>query len=113
MGRHKARVLRRASQDGRVRNIRMKWPKWSIATSNSGDPMPILFGSIFMFVSLPGFVMMLVNSDRNAGVIKTALLVVLGGGIIIGALFILLGLRICSFPGSRLYRITHGRIFSR
>jgi hypothetical protein len=91
----------------------MKWPKWSIATSNSGDPMPILFGGIFVVISLPGFLMMLVNSDRNSGVIKTALLVVLGGGIIIGALFILLGLRICSFPGSRLYRITHGRIFSR
>ena len=40
---------------------------------------------VFMLVSLPGFLMMLVNSDPSAGVIKTALLVVLGGGIVIGA----------------------------
>jgi hypothetical protein len=91
----------------------MKWPKWSIATSNSGDPMPILFGAIFLFISLPGFLMVLFNSDRNSGGIKTPLLIVLGGGTIIGVLFVLLGLRLCSFPGSRLYRITHGRIFSR
>jgi hypothetical protein len=91
----------------------MKWPKWSIATSNSGDPMPILFGAIFLFISLPGFLMVLFNSDRNSGGIKMALLIVLGGGTIIGVLFVLLGLRLCSFPGSRLYRITHGRIFSR
>jgi len=91
----------------------MKWPKWSIAQSNSGDPMPILFGVIFLFISLPGFVMVLFNSGREAGTIEVPLLFVLGGGIIIGVLFVVFGLRICSFPGSWLYRITHGRIFSR
>ena len=90
----------------------MKWPKWSIAQS-SGDPMPILFGAIFLFISLPGFLMVLLNSDRNSGGINVLLLFVLGGGIIIGLLFVILGLRLCSFPGSHLYRITHGRIFSR
>jgi uncharacterized membrane protein len=89
----------------------MKWPKWSIAQPNSHDPMPILFGAIFLFVSLPGFVMVLFNSDRESGTITVPLLVVLGGGVIIGAVFVIFGLRIWSFPGSRLYRITHGRIF--
>ncbi len=91
----------------------MKWPKWSIARPDSGDPMPILFGVIFLFISLPGFLMVLFNSGRESGTMQVPLLLVLGGGIIIGAFFVIFGLRICSYPGSRLYRITHGRIFSR
>jgi hypothetical protein len=75
--------------------------------------MPILFGAIFLFISLPGFLMMLFNSGPNSGGFAALLLIVLGGGVIIGVLFVILGLRICSYPGSRLYRITHGRIFSR
>ena len=90
----------------------MKWPKWSIAQS-PGDAMPILFGAIFLFVSLPGFLMVLFNSGPKFGGLNVLLLVVLGGGVIIGVLFVILGVRICSFPGSLLYRITHGRIFSR
>jgi hypothetical protein len=35
------------------------------------------------------------------------LLVVQGGGIIIGALFVSLGLWVCSFSGVRRYRITN------
>jgi hypothetical protein len=91
----------------------MKWRKWSIATPASGDFLPIMIGGLFLFLALPGFLLVLFNSDRGAGVIKVALLVMLGGGVIVGVLFLILGLRICSFPGSRLYRITHGRIFSR
>ena len=91
----------------------MKWPKWSIVQPNSHDPMPILFGGAFLFISLPGFLMVLFNSGRESGTIQIPLLIVLGGGIIIGVVFVIFGLRICSFPGSRLYRITHGRIFSR
>ena len=91
----------------------MKWPKWSIVHPNSHDPMPILFGAIFLFLSLPGFLMVLFNTERDIGGIKMLLLFVLGSGVIIGTLFIILGLRTCSFPGSRLYRITHGRFFSR
>ena len=91
----------------------MKWPKRSIVTSNSGDPMPILFGAVFLFVSLPGFLMVLFSSERHSGGLKVPLLLVLGGGVIIGVIFVILGLRLRSFPGSRLYRITHGRIFSR
>jgi len=74
----------------------MKWPKWSITTSNSGDPMPILFGVIFLFISLPGFLMVMFNSGRESATIQIPLLIVLGGGIIIGMIFVILGLRICS-----------------
>ena len=91
----------------------MKWPKWSIATPASGDFLPIMIGCIFLLLSLPGFFMVLLNADRGSEAVALPLLILLGGGIIIGILFVILGLRICSFPGSWLYRITHGRIFSR
>ena len=91
----------------------MKWPKWSIATGQPGDFLPFMMGCIFLFISLPGFVLLVVNSDRNSGVIGIPLLVLLGVGIVIGAIFIVFGLRILSFPGSLLYRITHGRFFIR
>lgn len=90
----------------------MKWPKWSIATPASGDFLPILIGCVFLLISLPAFVMVVFNSDRHSEPIAAVLLVMLGGGIIIGIFFVILGLRVCSLPGSRLYRITHGRIFS-
>ena len=87
--------------------------KWSIATGDSGDFLPIMIGCIFVFLSLPAFVLLLVMPDRNSGSIGVPLLVWLGAGIIIGAIFIVFGLRILSFPGSLLYRITRGRIFTR
>jgi hypothetical protein len=64
-------------------------------------------------MSLPAFVLLLVMPDRNSGVIGIPLLVWLGIGIVIGVIFVVYGLRTCSFPGSWLYRLTHGRIFSR
>ncbi len=91
----------------------MRWPKWSIATGDSGDFLPIIIGCIFLFLSLPAFVLLLVMPDRNAGVIGIPLLVWLGIGIVIGTSFVIFGLRMCSFPGSWVYRITHGRIFTR
>lgn len=78
-----------------------------------GDFLPALIGCVFMFISLPGFVMLLVNADRGSGVIAAPLLVVLGAGILLGAGFIVLGIRICACPGSLAYRLTHGRIFMR
>jgi len=91
----------------------MKWPRWSIATGQPGDFLPLLFGGIFLLVTLPAFVMLLVAPDRDSGVIGGPLLVFLGAGGVIGVIFVIYGLRICSPPGSRLYRITRGRIFSR
>jgi hypothetical protein len=87
--------------------------KWTIVTGDSGDFLPLLFGGMFLLVSLPAFLMLLFNADRDSGDIGVPLLVVLGGGILIGAIFVIIGLRICSPPGSRLYRLTRGRIFSR
>ena len=91
----------------------MKWPEWSIATAQSHDFLPAAIGIMFLLLSVPAFFMVLFNSDPGSGGIGSALLVVLGGGIVIGTGFLILGLRVCSLPGSRLYRITHGRIFSR
>jgi hypothetical protein len=91
----------------------MKWPRWSIATGESGDFLPIMIGCLFLLISLPAFVLLLLNSDRNSGAIGIPLLVWFGAGVIIGVIFIVFGLRICSSPGSLVYRITHGRIFTR
>ncbi len=88
----------------------MKWPKWSIATGDSGDFLPIMIGFIFLFFSLPAFVLLLVSPDRKSGIIAIPVLVLLGAGTIIGTIFVIYGLRILSFPGSLLYRITHGRV---
>ena len=90
----------------------MRGSRWSIAKPASGDFLPIIIGCIFLLLSLPGFLMVLLYSDQGSEGIRGALLTILGGGTMIGTLFVVLGLRICSFPGSWLYRITHGRIVS-
>jgi len=89
----------------------MRWPRWSISAGR-GDFLPILIGCICLFISVPSVVLLLVNPDRNSGTIVIPLLVVLGAGIIIGVCFIVLGIQICAPPGSRAYRISHGRFFS-
>jgi hypothetical protein len=91
----------------------MKWPIWSITTTDSHDFLPLMFGIMFLLLSAPPFFMVMFNADQSAGAFVTSLLIVLGGGIVIGTSFVIFGLRICSFPGSRLYRITHGRFFWR
>ena len=91
----------------------MKWPRWSIASGDPGDFLPIMIGCIFLFFSLPTFVLLLVKPERNSGDIGIPLLIWFALGIIVGMIFVIFGLRICSSPGSLLYRITHGRIFTR
>jgi hypothetical protein len=93
--------------------MRAKRSRWSIANPASSDFLPIVIGCLFLVLSLPGFFMVLLDADQGSEGIAGALLIILAGGIVIGTLFVILGLRICSFPGSWLYRITHGRIFSR
>ena len=90
----------------------MKWPKWSISRGR-GDFLPIVIGCILVLTSLPAFVMLLWKPDRNSGIIGTPLLFILGFGIITGIAFIVVGIRLCVFPGSLAYRIAHGRFFSR
>jgi hypothetical protein len=89
----------------------MRWPRWSISVGR-GDFLPILIGSIMLFISVPSVVLLLINPDRNSGTIVVPLLVVLGAGIIIGASFVVVGIQVCATPGSRAYRISHGRFFS-
>ena len=91
----------------------LKWPDWSITSGQPGDFLPTFIGCILLFMSLPAFVLLLVMPDRNSGVIGVPLLVWLGIGIVIGVIFVVYGLRIYSLPGSWVYRITHGRIFTR
>jgi hypothetical protein len=90
----------------------MKWPKWQIAL-DTGDFLPVLIGIVIIVLSLPGFLLVWLKPDRNSGVIGVPLLVILGAGVLIGFGFLFFGLRICAFPGTWLYRITHGRMFSR
>jgi hypothetical protein len=89
----------------------MRWPNWSISVGR-GDFLPILIGSMMLLMSVPAVVMLLVHPDRNAGAIVVPLLVVLGGGIIIGAGFVVFGIQICAPPGSLAYRLSRGRFFS-
>lgn len=90
----------------------MRWPRWRIA-GGRGDFLPIVIGCIMLFYSLPALVMLLWKPDRNSGAIGTPLGILLGAGVIVGFGFVLMGIRLCSFPGTWLYRISHGRFFSR
>ncbi|HEX3861157.1 MAG TPA: hypothetical protein VHY35_05645 [Stellaceae bacterium] len=88
----------------------MKWTNWSIS-KGPGDFLPIIIGGLIMLMTVPPFVMVLWVPDRNSGIIGTPLLVILGIGAVIGAAFIVLGIRLCSYPGSLLYQLSHGRVF--
>lgn len=90
----------------------MKPRRWSIA-SGPGDFLPLVIGGVMLFVSVPAFVVLLVAADRNWGVLGAPVLVILGTGIVLGLGFLVLGIQLCSEPGSVVYRIAHGRIFSR
>ena len=91
----------------------MRWLKWSIATGEPGDFLPALLGCIFLFLSLPAFIMLLVNADPDSGPIAGPLLVLLGAGSLLGVGFIVFGIRINAYPGTFLYRLTRGRILTR
>jgi hypothetical protein len=87
----------------------MRW-SWSPDGRRYNDFMPLLIGSGMLFVSLPSFVMLLVFPDQGSGAFALFLLFVLGIGNLAGACLVVLGVRICSYPGSLAYRITHGHI---
>ena len=91
----------------------MKWLKWSIASGDSSDFLPMMIGCIILLLSLPAFVLLMVMPDRNSGAIGIPLLVWLGIGIVVGTIFVIFGLRVLSMPGTLLYRIMRGRIFTR
>lgn len=91
----------------------MKWPSWSIQSKDPFDFLPMGIGCVFLFLSAPAFISVLLFPDRHAGDLATALLIVLGAGVVLGVGFVIFGLRICAYPGSLAYRLSRGRIFFR
>lgn len=73
--------------------------------------MPLLIGAIFLFISFPGFALLLVETGENFGGLELPILTILGAGVVLGLVFIVNGLQLCSEPGSLLYRFSHGRLF--
>lgn len=90
----------------------MKWPKWKIA-EGQGDFLPLMIGCVLWFLTVPSFLLLLLSPDRNSGLIGGPLMVILGAGIVLGAGFLVLGVRLLSRPGSLAYRIAHFRFFGR
>ena len=88
----------------------MKRLRFSIG-SGPGDFMPLVIGAVFLFISAPGFVLLLLQSGEDFGGLDLPVLAILGAGVILGLVFLVYGLRLCSEPGSLLYRLSHGRIF--
>jgi hypothetical protein len=82
---------------------------WRIITTR-GDFLPFWIGGVMLVISLPAFLLLLLAPDADAGVIAMPLLVILGLGLIAGFSFIVVGIQINSTPGSRLYRLSHGRL---
>ena len=88
----------------------MKTPRFSIG-SGPGDFMPLVIGAIFLFISVPGFVLLLIETGEDFGGLDLPVLAILGAGVILGLVFLVNGLQLCCEPGSLLYRLSHGRIF--
>lgn len=88
----------------------MKRQRFSIG-SGPGDFMPLVIGAVFLFISTPGFVLLLAETGGNFGGLDLPVLAILGVGVILGLAFLVNGLQLCSEPGSLLYRLSHGRIF--
>jgi hypothetical protein len=79
--------------------------------SGPGDFMPLVIGVVFLFISVPGFVLLLIETGENFGGLDLPVLGILGAGVILGLAFVVNGLQLCSEPGSLLYRLSHGRFF--
>ena len=88
----------------------MKRPRFSIG-SGPGDFMPLVIGVVFLLISLPAFLLLLVETGEDFGGLDLPVLAILGAGVILGLAFLVNGLQLCSEPGSLLYRLSHGRIF--
>ena len=73
--------------------------------------MPLVIGAVFLFISAPGFVLLLIQHGEDFAGLDLPVLAILGTGVILGLIFLVYGLRLCAEPGSLLYRLSHGRIF--
>jgi hypothetical protein len=101
---------RAADRDNEAAVKDMQRLRFSIG-SGPGDFMPLVIGAIFLFISTPGFVLLLIEIGDDFGGLDLPVLAILGAGMILGLVFVVHGLRLCSEPGSLLYRLSHGRIF--
>ncbi len=90
----------------------MTWMKSPLTTYERGDFLPIVIGCVLLFLSLPPFIMLLVGPESGSLVLVVPLLALFAVGNTLGCVFLWFGIRLCSYPGSLTYRITHGRIFS-
>jgi hypothetical protein len=84
--------------------------RFSIGTG-PGDFMPVVIGVVFLFISVPGFVLLLAETGEDFGGLELPVLSILGAGVILGLAFLINGLQLCSEPGSLLYQLSHGRLF--
>jgi hypothetical protein len=73
--------------------------------------MPLLIGVLFLFISAPGFILLLIETGEDFGGLDLPVLAMLGAGVIMGLAFLVNGLQLCSEPGSLLYQLSHGRLF--
>jgi len=78
-----------------------------------GDFLPIFIGSIILFLSLPTLVLLIFDADRDSDLIGKPMIAILSVAAVVGAGFVVLGVQVCAEPGSLLYRLAHGRVFSR
>jgi hypothetical protein len=93
--------------------MRIKNGKWEIATG-PGDFLPLVVGCGLLFLTVPPFVTVLSGLDnQDTGVLGMPVMSILGGGIVIGFGFLILGIQLLSTPGSLVYRLAHGRLFWR
>ena len=90
----------------------MRRQRWSIA-GGPDDFLPLAVGGVLLFLSLPAFLVLFFDSERNWGALGVPVMFILGGGVVIGLGFLVLGLQLCTEPGSFWYRIAHGRLFWR
>ena len=91
----------------------MTWIKSPLTTYDRGDFLPIVIGCVLLFLSLPPFIMLLVEPDSGSLVLVVPLLALFAVGNTLGFVFLWFGIRLCSYPGSLTYRLTHGRTFPR
>ena len=50
--------------------------------------MPIVIGAVFLFISVPGFVLLLIETGEDFGGLDLPVLAILGAGVILGLVFL-------------------------
>jgi hypothetical protein len=90
----------------------MRLPK-AMMGAGPGDFIPLLTAVVMLALSLPALVLLLLDPNKNWGVLGPPVIVILSCGVLLGLGFLVRGIQLCSTPGSLMYRIAYGRLFSR